>query len=115
MCIAFIFFFFFFNDTPPTEIYTLSLHDALPIYLEVRDTGVGISAESRQHIFERFFRADPSRHAESQHAGLGRSEEHTSELQSRQYLVCRLLLEKKNNRRLHTSVHSAERNLAVEW
>src|SRR3712207_8720970 len=97
-------FFFFFNDTATTEIYTLSLHDALPI-LKVSfnwrcasaamvsktsddfpepDTPVktvicclGMSSETSLRLFSR------------------RSEEHTSELQSRQYLVCRLLLEKK--------------------
>src|SRR5882757_11584369 len=71
----FFLFFFFFNDTATTEIYTLSLHDALPIsHPGARvDRGPGVV-----------------------HEGLGeRSEEHTSELQSRQYLVCRLLLEKK--------------------
>src|SRR3712207_7891919 len=75
---------FFFNDTATTEIYTLSLHDALPIFLhhedEVGDRGrVHGAAGARPH--------DQADH--------GRSEEHTSELQSRQYLVCRLLLEKK--------------------
>src|SRR5215217_9677713 len=83
--ISFIFFFFFFNDTATTEIYTLSLHDALPI------TAPRPPTSSRP-------RHCPG-HAAS--AGPGatlrqpRSEEHTSELQSRQYLVCRLLLEKK--------------------
>src|SRR5712664_1047233 len=72
-------FFFFFNDTATTEIYTLSLHDALPIYrLErVRDGGRTATARSRGD------RRDV------------RSEEHTSELQSRSDLVCRLLLDKK--------------------
>src|SRR2546430_12714867 len=76
----FLLIFFFFNDTATTEIYTLSLHDALPIY--------------------------PSRHGSGRHArraaslasqsgGRSRSEEHTSELQSQSNLVCRLLLEKK--------------------
>src|SRR5215203_7520252 len=69
------FFFFFFNDTATTEIYTLSLHDALPI---PRREALGRGAGCGRHR-----RATP------------RSEEHTSELQSRQYLVCRLLLEKK--------------------
>src|SRR5476651_2916893 len=72
------FFFFFFNDTATTEIYTLSLHDALPILEAVPppvETG----------CFGRFME--------------GRSEEHTSELQSRQYLVCRLLLEKKKKKK----------------
>src|SRR5258707_7063607 len=74
-------FLFFFNDTATTEIYTLSLHDALPIWIavtsmpfcrKVRTSGLTSSPVTRK-----------------------RSEEHTSELQSRQYLVCRLLLEKK--------------------
>src|SRR5438034_8260326 len=71
-------FFFFFNDTATTEIYTLSLHDALPISLRAppescsRGRGTG--------------RCSPA----------SRSEEHTSELQSHSDLVCRLLLEKKN-------------------
>src|SRR5438445_12167406 len=75
---------FFFNDTATTEIYTLSLHDALPISLRSTSTSSapkrGSSSKSRA----------PARATHSL-----RSEEHTSELQSRQYLVCRLLLEKK--------------------
>src|SRR5476651_2889963 len=67
--------FFFFNDTATTEIYTLSLHDALPILFRNR---VGQWPPHRD-------------------GGCDRSEEHTSELQSRQYLVCRLLLEKKKH------------------
>src|SRR2546421_9240133 len=76
-----MFIFFFFNDTATTEIYTLSLHDALPI-----SRASGISARTRAFIFARI-------------AGIpwSRSEEHTSELQSRSDLVCRLLLEKKKN------------------
>src|SRR3712207_7975047 len=87
---------FFFNDTATTEIYTLSLHDALPIFGRARDRHLGRAR-------------DPARHAGAGHHGgrslaqyrdplfarWHRSEEHTSELQSRQYLVCRLLLEKK--------------------
>src|SRR2546430_12585110 len=76
----FIFFFFFFNDTATTEIYTLSLHDALPISL-----GLGQA--------ERPVRAQRA-HLEGLDGQL-RSEEHTSELQSQLNLVCRLLLEKK--------------------
>src|SRR5438067_3753908 len=74
--------FFFFNDTATTEIYTLSLHDALPIFWSAgvcqpaRITGCAAVLVLR------------------------RSEEHTSELQSRFDLVCRLLLEKKNHQRL---------------
>src|SRR3712207_7978354 len=87
---------FFFNDTATTEIYTLSLHDALPIFR----TPMGASWASRTAFTpaETTFRASTSRpeSVSSMTARLGfRSEEHTSELQSRQYLVCRLLLEKK--------------------
>src|SRR5882762_12019873 len=76
----YFFFFFFFNDTATTEIYTLSLHDALPIHQPGEHAG-------RAGAVER------ERHAEL--AGIRRSEEHTSELQSHLNLVCRLLLEKK--------------------
>src|SRR5215217_9437264 len=79
------FFFFFFNDTATTEIYTLSLHDALPI-LPMRADEDAPSAATRSFGRSSAFRI-PAR--------VARSEEHTSELQSRQYLVCRLLLEKK--------------------
>src|SRR2546430_8442262 len=96
------FFFFFFNDTATTEIYTLSLHDALPIsgdsesstdpteagYDEAVERGIPFSAEEN-------IRAENS-------ADPVRSEEHTSELQSQSNLVCRLLLEKKKkNMNLH--------------
>src|SRR2546425_7338227 len=85
-------FFFFFNDTATTEIYTLSLHDALPICYrrQVRRSYPG-SRPSRNHRLHcaRFSEISPA---------LPRSEEHTSELQSLAYLVCRLLLEKKKNR-----------------
>src|SRR2546429_5404353 len=86
--------FFFFNDTATTEIYTLSLHDALPIFLldgrlALPRAGVGRTvlpgAHADQHI--------PHPVGIPGH----RSEEHTSELQSRLHLVCRLLLEKKKN------------------
>src|SRR2546429_2989343 len=79
-------FFFFFNDTATTEIYTLSLHDALPISIDQP-----LADGSRQRI------AALQQSIESELAlGIGvRSEEHTSELQSRLHLVCRLLLEKK--------------------
>src|SRR2546429_8091520 len=79
------YFFFFFNDTATTEIYTLSLHDALPISIQWKpdaretdwDFHSGMTAAARIN---------------------GRSEEHTSELQSRLHLVCRLLLEKKKKK-----------------
>src|SRR5258707_5048952 len=85
-------FFFFFNDTATTEIYTLSLHDALPIcHGQVIDRGHG------QEVLAHVVQVVVEQHGRQQrgHAEHGRSEEHTSELQSRQYLVCRLLLEKK--------------------
>src|SRR3712207_7747690 len=93
--------FFFFNDTATTEIYTLSLHDALPISLRSPrgDTDLGYS-ETRDRGPEEYSTAfvafAPLRFVTNRF--LVRSEEHTSELQSRQYLVCRLLLEKKNAR-----------------
>src|SRR5690554_8193440 len=73
--------FFFFNDTATTEIYTLSLHDALPI-LPAGAAGQRIEDYDYENLTFRGI-------------GLDRSEEHTSELQSRPHLVCRLLLEKK--------------------
>src|SRR3712207_6872209 len=87
-------FFFFFNDTATTEIYTLSLHDALPIFKWSSTTACavgwlaaeGSSLHRRRPLEQRCSQRPPC---------ASRSEEHTSELQSRQYLVCRLLLEKK--------------------
>src|SRR5687767_16012843 len=79
----FIFLFFFFNDTATTEIYTLSLHDALPI------SRARPSATSMKSAISSRFRRSPAK---------ARSEEHTSELQSLAYLVCRLLLEKKKKK-----------------
>src|SRR2546430_8460464 len=74
--------FFFFNDTATTEIYTLSLHDALPIY-------------DRGRMASRPTRRSRSRQRSGLRSHTPRSEEHTSELQSQSNLVCRLLLEKK--------------------
>src|SRR3712207_7224244 len=103
--------FFFFNDTATTEIYTLSLHDALPIYIFgalaqfersiIRErTNAGLRAAlargrkggRRPKLQEDDIEAVLAFLRDPQ---ISRSEEHTSELQSRQYLVCRLLLEKK--------------------
>src|SRR3989449_10202021 len=83
------FIFFFFNDTATTEIYTLSLHDALPISLACFPTQIaGRNRMWRKMIIDDI-KTDPDwKNGE-------RSEEHTSELQSRLHLVCRLLLEKK--------------------
>src|SRR3712207_7871289 len=101
---------FFFNDTATTEIYTLSLHDALPIFRACcflahlrrvrappRPNKTGFCKASRD------FRqgTDPILRGRCR-----RSEEHTSELQSRQYLVCRLLLEKKKNTTQHSQVNT---------
>src|ERR1041385_9478174 len=83
----FLYTFFFFNDTATTEIYTLSLHDALPI----------CSPPCR-----------PAGRGRPRWPGPPRSEEHTSELQSRLHLVCRLLLEKKKK------THSPDRLNKVE-
>src|SRR3712207_8583150 len=102
---------FFFNDTATTEIYTLSLHDALPILVTQMD------------VFNRLLDTTPLTAAQFGWAALpalallllweggkavarrsSRSEEHTSELQSRQYLVCRLLLEKKKKEIINSIV-----------
>src|SRR3712207_8070930 len=95
-------FFFFFNDTATTEIYTLSLHDALPISQPRYTNGEtkAVYAESRRRLDAELAAGrrvifDATNLREHRRALLYRSEEHTSELQSRQYLVCRLLLEKK--------------------
>src|SRR5229473_7592518 len=92
------FFFFFFNDTATTEIYTLSLHDALPI--------------SAGPVAHRHRRIGPCMPTIKRHERAGRhplrSEEHTSELQSLAYLVCRLLLEKKNERTMLPFCHEQE-------
>src|SRR5712675_3793141 len=86
-------FFFFFNDTATTEIYTLSLHDALPICDRFPETQA--AAYSAHWTTMAYLRL--------------RSEEHTSELQSRLHLVCRLLLEKKKKNTL-TTAHSTQQN-----
>src|SRR3712207_8285016 len=92
---------FFFNDTATTEIYTLSLHDALPISSRRRaavlwgGSGTGAGGRARH---PRARAAQRRRPAVQLALRRRRSEEHTSELQSRQYLVCRLLLEKKKNK-----------------
>src|SRR2546425_1957035 len=102
-----VFIFFFFNDTATTEIYTLSLHDALPISGGVHEHRVDAAGARRRDRVERHGRRilcpDDARHGQPVGPDL-RSEEHTSELQSLAYLVCRLLLEKKkkNNRNYKT-------------
>src|SRR5205823_13699820 len=107
-CCLFVFLLFFFNDTATTEIYTLSLHDALPISqrgLRGRGGGRGGRLRLRRPRAGRRPRV-PGRAVRHLHPGGGpgpRSEEHTSELQSLAYLVCRLLLEKKKkNKKKYT-------------
>src|SRR5438045_8357055 len=93
---------YFFNDTSPTHIYTLSLHDALPISARGEDA-VRDPAEDRVGIRRHVIEACPRRFDSG--AGGGReprSEEHTSELQSLRHLVCRLLLEKKKKKKKNT-------------
>src|SRR5687768_17917671 len=91
---------FFFNDTATTEIYTLSLHDALPILLVSKFAGFLCELSEALRLLAGGF----IRRVSHPPAG-GRSEEHTSELQSRLHLVCRLLLEKKKkkNHLVHTT------------
>src|SRR5258705_5193763 len=92
-----MFFFFFFNDPAPTEIYTLSLHDALPILmLELRLQLVAAHVREMRVDARRAQRLD-LREGRRRRAFRVRSEEHTSELQSLRHLVCRLLLEKKKD------------------
>src|SRR5438105_12897105 len=113
--VVILFRFFYFIDTPPSEIYTLSLHDALPIYharyalealrrreliadgLPVERTGAGdrLGEDAQGVVAESGVRVGIAAVAPADLADEARSEEHTSELQSRVDLVCRLLLEKK--------------------
>src|SRR3712207_8977322 len=97
--------FLFFNDTATTEIYTLSLHDALPISRSASDRNTNpLSGNRLPAAIWLFANASPKVRStpitspvERISGPRMRSEEHTSELQSRQYLVCRLLLEKKKS------------------
>src|SRR2546430_2795086 len=107
-------FFFFFNDTATTEIYTLSLHDALPIcgraWAEDGQSGTP-PAGGRGVRFVIELPLEPSPQVAGQPGGLSRSEEHTSELQSQSNLVCRLLLEKKKKK---TDSHHCTRDTNSE-
>src|SRR3712207_6926526 len=105
-----LYMFFFFNDTATTEIYTLSLHDALPIcnryHCRVATTEAmckpAMTTVSATVVSARCHqRGGPD--AKRLRRANARSEEHTSELQSRQYLVCRLLLEKK--KKIKSDIH----------
>src|SRR2546427_9517675 len=87
--------YFFFNDTATTEIYTLSLHDALPIcVLLAHERITGVSQRERGARRHRAAVTRPARRVSRRDT---RSEEHTSELQSQSNIVCRLLLEKKKS------------------
>src|SRR5260370_18931002 len=107
------FFFFFFNDTATTEIYTLSLHDALPISHYGADCPAAVVVRASWPderivmatlgtLLSEVANDPPERTALIL---VGRSEEHTSELQSHLNLVCRLLLEKKKKKPQHHMIH----------
>src|SRR3712207_7850165 len=99
--------FFFFNDTATTEIYTLSLHDALPISggAEIHERRGRLRVQDLRRVDDHGgHRARRSAFRDLWTHADPRSEEHTSELQSRQYLVCRLLLEKKKTQ--YIKIHS---------
>src|SRR2546430_3074361 len=100
MCSLYVFFLlsFFFNDTATTEIYTLSLHDALPISAHpqtLRGHAAPRAGARARRASDRVFQREEL---------VLRSEEHTSELQSQSNLVCRLLLEKKKKKQNHDLV-----------
>src|SRR2546429_3515387 len=110
MLYSFCSFFFFFNDTATTEIYTLSLHDALPISRSSTQS-VSSSRPQRSSARRASRRAPPgagSSGARNQYATSLRSEEHTSEIQSRLHIVCRLLLEKKKKKKAHGKTNTTE-------
>src|SRR5260370_2149601 len=88
------FFFFFFNDTATTEIYTLSLHDALPIFRDLERQPMILYPNTQDAVLALWSGLGYYSRARNLHR-CARSEEHTSELQSHLNLVCRLLLEKK--------------------
>src|SRR5205823_12659565 len=102
-----IFFFFFFNPPATPEIYTLSLHDALPISHRGTESH---GASRRRGSSPRFHRpagqAREARHRLRRSRSRFRSEEHTSELQSLAYLVCRLLLEKKKKNKKKKNINN---------
>src|SRR2546427_9360099 len=106
-------FLFFFNDTATTEIYTLSLHDALPISALVRGD-IRVIGATTGGEYDKWIRGDPALERRLQHVRRVhrraegrplRSEEHTSELQSQSNLVCRLLLEKKKKKKTNTTYY----------
>src|SRR5207248_9128566 len=92
-------FLFFFHDPATTSTSTLSLHDALPIFVFTANAAGDAAAADLERVGVEVARVVDARRGEDVHRARGRSEEHTSELQSPYDLVCRLLLEKKNDRR----------------
>src|SRR3712207_8707893 len=110
-----LFLFFFFNDTATTEIYTLSLHDALPILGRFRHAARALQPRAQRDLRPAARRVPflLRRRVVRSCQAHKRSEEHTSELQSRQYLVCRLLLEKKKNTS-NSSLCSKNRNYLAQ-
>src|SRR2546427_8826653 len=106
-------FFFFFNDTATTEIYTLSLHDALPIFwplpsLMERPVVRSILSALKMGTHSGSVAPDMQPAAPPR-----RSEEHTSELQSQSNLVCRLLLEKKKKTKTSVEVHHTDHQVLI--
>src|SRR3712207_7157780 len=101
--------FFFFNDPPTPEISPLPLHDALPILTSIAFSfGAGTARRWRRSRRPPI----PARSSGGRGRPLGgRSEEHTSELQSRQYLVCRLLLEKKHTSKIKLRTSTVSRRI----
>src|SRR5689334_24087149 len=97
---------FFFNDTPPAEIYTLSLHDALPISRRRR------TCSPSSILCARWQRV---RSGQSLPFTPTRSEEHTSELQSQFHLVCRLLLEKKKEKGIRQVIQLHWARMSGAW
>src|SRR5437763_3847684 len=101
--------FFFFNDTAPTEIYTLSLHDALPIFRrEAPGMPIGVVDFAPAGLIHL-----GSTRCDDPAALKGEIGEHTSELQSPMYLVCRLLLEKKKKYKGEQANNTTSMNLHV--
>src|SRR5438477_2258460 len=101
--------FFFFNYPTTTEIYTLSLHDALPICVRLRPQLQDVDALGIETVRRNL----PQNAAVLETAGKPRSEEHTSELQSHVNLVCRLLLEKKK-KKIYTHTHKDTNNIYTQ-
>src|SRR2546430_2816845 len=102
--------FFFFNDTATTEIYTLSLHDALPICPWTDDAFLNADWSIPSSEISGIAENDVSGKVNFTWIDVARSEEHTSELQSQSNLVCRLLLEKKKK---NTTAHQTEQDIST--